>query len=70
MKKMMDMMDDAELAKEYPVIAYLKKKAENRTKEEKEKGMENIEKILIGCGFDNLLVLLGRNEFRYIWLNI
>ena len=66
MKKMLDVMDDTELEKEYPVIAYLKKQSENRTKEENEKGMKNIEKVMIGCGFDHLLVLLGKKEFRYI----
>ena len=56
------MMDDAELAKEYPVIAHLKKQLKNKTEEEQNKGKQTLEKIMIGCGFDNKLVLLGRRE--------
>ena len=64
MKEMMEMMKDTDLEKEYPVIAYLKKQLENKTEEEKEKGSKNIEKILTGCGFEKILVLMGR-LFKY-----
>ena len=62
------MMEDAELAKEYPVIAHLKKKQENKTEEQKKRGKENIERLLTGCGFDKILVLMGRTQFKYPYI--
>ena len=57
-----DMLDDVggEFHKKYPVIAFLQRKLENQTQEEKDKSHENIVKLLTTCGFQNTLALLGK----------
>ena len=57
--KMGDMIDDPELAKEFPVIAYINKLRENKTQEQKDKGNEYLVALLTECGFDKMLALLG-----------
>ena len=56
------MLDDVggEFHKKYPVIAFLQRKLENQTQEEKDKSHENIVKLLTTCGFQNTLALLGK----------
>ena len=58
-----DMLDDVggEFHKKYPVIAFLQRKLENQTQEEKDKSHENIVKLLTTCGFQNTLALLGKH---------
>ena len=57
-----DMLDDVggEFHKKYPVIAFLQRKLENQTQEEKDKSHDNIVKLLTTCGFQNTLALLGK----------
>ena len=64
-----DMLDDVggEFHKKYPVIAFLQRKLENQTQEEKDKSHENIVKLLTTCGFQNTLALLGKH---YVKTNI
>ena len=59
-----DMVDDPELAKEFPVLAYIKQMRENKTQEEKDEGNEHIVALLTECGFDKLLALLGKSQIR------
>ena len=68
--KMGDMIDDPELAKEFPVIAYINKLRENKTQEEKDKGNEYLVALLTECGFDKMLALLGmlrQNELNTLF---
>ena len=62
LNRMGDMLDDVggEFHKKYPVIAFLQRKLENQTQEEKDKSHENIVKLLTTCGFQNTLALLGK----------
>ena len=63
-----DMLDDVggEFHKKYPVIAFLQRKLENQTQEEKDKSHENIVKLLTTCGFQNTLALLGKHYVKLI----
>ena len=54
-----EMIEDAELAKQYPVIAYINELRKNSTQEEKDKGHELLVELLTDCGFDKMLALLG-----------
>ena len=58
--KMGDMIESPELAKEFPVIAYINKLRENKTEEEKEKGNKYLVALLTECGFEKMLALLGK----------
>ena len=60
--KMGDMIDNPELAKEFPVIAYINKLRENKTEEEKEKGNKHLVALLTECGFEKMLALLGKGQ--------
>ena len=66
LNRMGDMLDDVggEFHKKYPVIAFLQRKLENQTQEEKDKSHENIVKLLTTCGFQNTLALLGKYYLR------
>ena len=55
-----DMIESPELAKEFPVIAYINKLRENKTEEEKEKGNKYLVALLTECGFEKMLALLGK----------
>ena len=60
--KMGDMIDNPELAKEFPVIAYINKLRENKTEEEKENGNKHLVALLTECGFEKMLALLGKGQ--------
>ena len=57
---MSDMLDDEELKKKFPILAYLKVLAKNKTQEQKDKTHESIVELLTDCGFEKTLALMGK----------
>ena len=54
------MLDDEELAKEFPVLAYIKVLTKNKTQEQKDKSHETVVELLTDCGFEKMLALMGK----------
>ena len=68
----MDMMGSATLAKEYPVIAFMKKRQKNRPPQNKAKERDVIAKVYKRCGFDTTLLgsMIHINTIIYIYIYI
>ena len=59
MKEMMSMMQNDTLPKLFPVIAFMREKQKKESPEKKKKGMDALERTMVGCGFDELVNMLG-----------